>query len=231
MGGANIGQVGTKLDEESVAYSMNPQQEMVDRIRDHYGLDDSRVLSAMKVVPRHRFVPKKYQYCAYDDRAISVGYKQTISQPYTVAFMTHLMDLEGDERVLEVGTGSGYQAAVLSLLCKEVYTAEIIKQLAKKAEKRLKKLDYKNVHAKHASAEDAWINKAPFDSIIITAGLAKVPGTFFDQLKVGGKLVAPVGSRNHQIMTRYKKRKKGDIKKEEYEAYVFVPFVKMAKPK
>lgn len=210
---------------------MNPQQEMVDRIRDHYGLDDSRVLSAMKTVPRHKFTPEKYQYCAYDDRAVAIGHGQTISQPYTVAFMTHLMNLKGGEKVLEVGTGSGYQAAVLSLLCKEVYSAEIIRELAKEAEERLEKLGYKNVHVNFGSAEDAWANKAPFDSIIITAGLDKVPATLFDQLKVGGKLVAPVGSKSHQIMTRYTKRKDKEMKKEEYEAYVFVPYVKIAKPK
>lgn len=199
-------------------------EEMVRVISEDYGLKDPEVLSAMLKVPREEFVPEKYEYLAYSDCAIDIGFDQTISQPFTVAYMTYLLDLDKGDRVLEVGTGSGYQAAVLSVLCKEVYTVEINKNLAKRARTRLKDLGFSNVYVKLGYGEFGWKEKSPFDAIIVTAQLEEVPKELFRQLKEGGKLVAPVGPRDLQVMTRYVKVKSG-IKKEEYQKYVFVPFV------
>jgi len=208
---------------------MTPREKMVWEIRKVYGLDAPLVFSAMLKVPREDFVFKRFRDIAYDDRPVPIGYAQTMSQPYTVAFMTNLLDLKQDERVLEVGTGSGYQAAVLSCLAKEVYSLEIIESLAKKASKRLKRLGYKNVYVKQGSGEWGWPEKAPFDAIIITAAIeSKVPEVLFEQLKEEGVLVAPIGRGQDKIMTRFtklKKREKEVIKKEEFGIFHFVPFI------
>ena len=198
---------------------------MISTIRGYYGLEDSKVLSVLEKVPREKFVSRKYYPHAYDDVAIPIGHDQTISQPYTVAFMTHLLGLKGKEKVLEIGTGSGYQAAVLSLLASQVYSIEIVDELATKAKERLKKLGYSNIHVKSGTGEKGWDSKSPFDAIIITAGLRKVPEALFNQLQEGGVLVAPIGERDHQVMTRFTKNKLGKISKEEFSAYVFVPFI------
>ena len=208
---------------------MDPRKEMVEDIKDIYGLDDPVVYEAMLQVPRNKFIPKRYKYLAYRDGPVSIGHGQTMSQPYTVAFMTHLLNLRGDERVLETGTGSGYQAAVLSHLVKEVFTIEIIPELAKKAKRRLKKLGYKNVYVKTGSGEWGWREKAPFDAIIVTAGISSdVPQALFDQLKAGGVLVAPIGRGADKVMTRFiktKKQGKEKMKKEKFEVFHFVPFI------
>jgi len=197
---------------------------MIEEIR-AYGLSSPRVFSAMLQVPREEFAPWQFRYLAYKDNALSIGHGQTISQPYTVAFMTDLLDLDKNDRVLEIGTGSGYQAAILSLLAKEVYTVEIVDILAKKARKRLERLGFKNVQVKSGSGEYGWKEKAPFDAIIITAATEKVPKELFKQLKDEGKLVAPVGGRDHQRMMRYTKKTNGKLKKEKFQTYVFVPLV------
>ena len=181
----------------------------------------------MLQIPREKFAPKKYRYMAYHDAPLSIGYGQTMSQPYTVAYMADLLELTGNEKVLEIGTGSGYQAAVLSNLAKEVYTVEIIRQLADRASKTLKKLGYKNVYVRSGSGEFGWEEKAPFDAIIVTAGLGeKVPEELFDQLKIEGILVAPLGKGQDKIMTRFTKKKNEKIEKEEFGIFHFVPFVK-----
>lgn len=200
---------------------------MVSLIHDNYGLDSPRVLSVMLRVPRHKFVDDKYTDLAYQDRPVPIGYGQTMSQPYTVAYMTDLLNLSGDEKVLEVGTGSGYQAAVLSKLAKEVYSIEIVPQLAKKAKSVLRELGYKNVHLKIGSGEWGWPEKSPFDAIVITAALGdKVPDELIDQVKIRGVIVAPIGPSHLQTMTRFTKLKSGHLEKEEFQKYVFVPFVK-----
>ncbi|OGM11839.1 protein-L-isoaspartate O-methyltransferase [Candidatus Woesebacteria bacterium RBG_16_39_8b] len=198
--------------------------EMVRVIREVYGLESPQVLSSMLKVPREMFVPAKYRHLANSDSAIDIGYGQTISQPYTVAYMTHLLDLKKSDKVLEIGTGSGYQAAVLSILASKVFSVEINSQLAHQARERLKKLGYKNVLVKVGTGEFGWVEHAPFDAILITAQLEKVPDELFDQLNMGGRLVAPIGPRNSQVMTRYTKEK-NDIKKEKFENYTFVPFI------
>jgi|SRR3972149_2485537 len=217
---------------------MDARERMVEEIKERYNLDAPEVTSAMLQVPREKFIAKKYKDIAYSDRPVSIGYGQTMSQPYTVAFMTHLLvsgrvSVRGRKkniskwRVLEVGTGSGYQAAVLSILAKEVYTIEIIPQLAEKAKKTLKKLGYKNVHVRQGSGEWGWPEKSPFDAILITAGLDKdVPQELFDQISGGGVLVAPIGRGSDKVMTKFTKAKGDRLKKEKFGIFHFVPFVR-----
>lgn len=193
-------------------------------MRDVYGLDAPRVFSAMLQVPRERFTPEKYSSFAYMDTAIPIGDEQTMSQPVTVAFMTDLLELTGSEKVLEIGTGWGYQAAVLSKLSIEVFTIEINSNLAKRAKKNLKDLSLTNVHVKTANGKKGWKENAPYQRIIITAAVEKkVPDALFEQLDDGGILVSPVGEEDNQIMTKYVKRK-GCIEKSEHGRYIFVTF-------
>ena len=203
---------------------MNPRQKMVEEIKTVYGLKDARVLSVMLKIPREKFVSPNLQYLAYNDGPVAIGYGQTISQPYTVAFMTHLLHLSGNERVLEIGTGSGYQAAVLSHLAKEVYTIERIPGLAKEARKRLKKLGFKNVFVKAGQGEMGWQKKSPFDAVIVTAGVEDVPKALFNQLKDRGILVVPVGSGMDKKMVKFVKKGK-KITKKQYGIFHFVPFI------
>lgn len=157
------------------------------------GVTDARVLAAMRAVPRHELVPEELRGSAYEDRPLPIGYGQTISQPYVVAFMTQALELEPGDRVLEVGTGSGYQAAVLGELAKEVYTIEIVEPLAERAAADLARLGYKNVHVRAGDGYRGWPEHAPFDAIVVTAAPERVPQPLIDQLAVGGRLVLPVG--------------------------------------
>jgi protein-L-isoaspartate(D-aspartate) O-methyltransferase len=157
------------------------------------GITDERVLKAMRSVPRHEFVAEKYRGEAYDDHPLPIGYDQTISQPYVVALMTEQLRPQPNHRVLEVGTGSGYQAAVLSGLVTEVYTIEIVEPLAKSAEATLQRLGCKNVHVKAGDGYKGWPEHAPFDAIIVTCAPDHVPQPLVDQLKEGGRMVIPVG--------------------------------------
>lgn len=193
-------------------------------MRIRYRLNAPQVFTAMLNVPREEFVLPEYKDIAYSDAALSIGYGQTISQPYTVAFMTNLLEVTGDERVLEIGTGSGYQAAILSQLADKVFTIERIEPLADSARERLKRLGYTNVEVKAGRGEEGWPKKAPFEAIILTAGVAKVPKTLLDQLKEGGVLVAPVGVGPDKKMTKFIK-KKGKISQKQYGIFHFVPFI------
>jgi len=187
------------------------------------GIKDKRVLDAFRKVKRHLFVPKSYRREAYGDYPLPIGEGQTISQPYMVAVMTELLKLKGDERVLEIGTGSGYQAAILSLLAKEVYTIEIIPSLAKSAEKRLKELGYDNVWVKCGDGYLGWPEKAPFDGIIITCAAPRLPNPLKEQLAEGGRIVAPIGEEGEmQTLTVFEKRDGKLIKREEGGCF-FVP--------
>ena len=210
---------------------------MVEEIKERYNLDAPEVTSAMLQVPREKFIAKKYKDIAYSDRPVSIGYGQTMSQPYTVAFMTNLLIAKSKKlskawpfrlkaKVLEVGTGSGYQAAILSYLFKKVYSIEIIPELANKARTRLKKLGFKNIEVRAGSGEWGWAERAPFDAIIITAGLKKnVPHELLDQLKVGGVMVAPIGKGHDKVMTKFTKGKGGRLEKDQHGIFHFVPFV------
>jgi protein-L-isoaspartate(D-aspartate) O-methyltransferase len=157
------------------------------------GVRDPRVLAAMREVPRHEFVPVDQRSHAYEDRPLPIGHGQTISQPYIVAVMTELLELEGEEKVLEIGTGSGYQAALLGRLAREVYTIEIVPELARRAGADLARLGFANVHARQGDGYRGWPEHAPFDAIIVTAAPEQVPKPLVEQLAVGGRMVLPVG--------------------------------------
>jgi protein-L-isoaspartate(D-aspartate) O-methyltransferase len=157
------------------------------------GVDNPEVVRAMGEVPRHAFVPEHLRNQAYVDGPLAIGSGQTISQPYIVALMTELLELDGDEKVLEIGTGSGYQSAVLARVAREVYTVEIREELGSQAEERLASLGYDNIHLRIGDGYQGWPEEAPFDGIMVTAAPATVPKPLIDQLKEGGKLVIPVG--------------------------------------
>ncbi|MCP4684174.1 MAG: protein-L-isoaspartate(D-aspartate) O-methyltransferase [bacterium] len=164
------------------------------------GIEDERVLAALGKVERHRFVLPKYQKYAYIDDPLPIDAGQTISQPYIVALMTELLQLAGDEKVLEIGTGSGYQAAILGELVEEVYTIEIIDTLGVKASRLLRKLGYDNIEVRIGDGYRGWPDQAPFDAIIITAAPPKVPQPLLDQLADGGRMVVPVGKLSQDLM-------------------------------
>lgn len=169
------------------------RKEMVDEQIVRRGVRDRDVIQAMMSVPRHQFVPEKKVSMAYDDTPLPIGYGQTISQPYIVAYMTEILDLDEESIVLEIGTGSGYQAAILSTIVKEVYTIEIIPELAESASLRLGKLGYKNVSVKSGDGYYGWPEHMPFDAIIVTAAAGHIPPPLLKQLKKGGRMVIPVG--------------------------------------
>ncbi len=186
------------------------------------GVHDASVLKAMRSVPRHLFVPPALAKSAYEDHPLPIGHEQTISQPYIVAFMTELLDVKRDSVVLEIGTGSGYQAAVLSLLARTVYTIELIPELAHNAAQRLRELGYSNVIVRTGDGYAGWTEKAPFDRIILTAAPAEIPQALIDQLKRGGKLVAPVG-RLSQTLVLLTKHADGTIERRSVLPVAFVP--------
>jgi protein-L-isoaspartate(D-aspartate) O-methyltransferase len=185
------------------------------------GVRDPRVLEAMRKVPRHLFVPPAVRSFAYADTPLPIGHGQTISQPYIVAFMSEALELKGGERVLEIGTGSGYQAAVLAELAREVYSIEIVAPLAGEAEKRLKELGYTNIQVRVGDGYRGWPDAAPFDAIMVTAAPDHVPPTLVNQLAEGGRLVLPVGS-FFQELVRIRRTKQGS-KQESLLPVRFVP--------
>ena len=184
----------------------SPAEAMIERQLRGRGVRDARVLQAMRSVPREKFVPKELRNSAYDDRPLPIGYDQTISQPFIVAFMTEQLQPAKTQRVLEIGTGSGYQAAVLSGLVAEVYSIEIVRPLAERAAAVLGELGYKNVHVKAGDGYKGWPEHAPFDSIIVTAAPDHVPQPLVEQLKEGGRMVIPVGETGAQKLYLLEKR-------------------------
>ncbi len=195
---------------------------MVELIR-RRGIKDERVLNAMLKVPRHLFVPADLVDRAYDDSPLPIGKGQTISQPYIVALMTEALGLDENSKVLEIGTGSGYQAAILAEIAKEVYTVERIPELAERAQKILRALGYNNVYFKIGDGTEGWPEFAPYDAIIVTAASPKVPEPLIEQLKVGGVLVIPVGSELTQELLKITKLSEdGETKVESLGGCVFV---------
>lgn len=192
-----------------------------------YGLRDKTVLKAMAAVPRHLFVPKKYQRYSYHDSPLGIGYGQTISQPFIVAEMTRLLNLTPDTKVLEVGTGSGYQAAVLSEIAKQVYSIEIVKPLVEQAGKNLAAAGYTNIRLRHGDGYYGWPGASPFSAIIVTCAAGHIPPPLIKQLAPGGRMVIPVGKRfgtQHLILVT--KNTDGTISSRNILPVRFVPLVR-----
>ena len=190
------------------------------------GVEDPRVLDVMKVVERHKFVPEKYSESAYKDGPLPIGHGQTISQPFIVAFMTENLKLEPSHKVLEIGTGSGYQAAVLSELCDHVYTIEIVDELANESAERLGRLGFNNITVRSGDGYKGWPEEAPFDRIMVTAAPEEIPELLTEQLAEGGVMVIPVGIQYEiQYLWVITKEVGGQIKKEKILPVRFVPMV------
>lgn len=205
---------------------MNDQRErMVDRQIEKRGIENPRVLQALRDVKRHLFVPPGEVSEAYEDHPLPIGSGQTISQPYIVALMTESIDPQPTDRVLEVGTGSGYQAAVLSKVVKEVFSIEIVEALGRDATKRLADLGYDNVTVRIGDGYKGWPEKAPFDKIVVTAAPPEVPQALIDQLAEGGRMVIPVGTAFQELLL-IEKKKGGELAKRVITAVRFVPMVK-----
>jgi protein-L-isoaspartate(D-aspartate) O-methyltransferase len=198
------------------------RQRMVQEQLMSRGIHDKRVLTAMSKVPREEFVPQNSRGGSYTDQPLPIGYDQTISQPYVVAFMTEHLRLQPGDRVLEIGTGSGYQAAILAELVAEVYTIEIIEPLAKRAEATLQRLGYKNVHVKAGDGYKGWPDHAPFDAITVTCAPDHVPQPLIDQLKEGGRMIIPVGGFGDQELYLLEK-KNGQLQRRAVLPVRFVP--------
>lgn len=211
------------------AYWEQKRQVMVDQQIVARGVADPDVIHAMREIPRHAFVPPASAGQAYEDHPLPIGQGQTISQPYIVAYMTEAAQLKKSDRVLEIGTGSGYQAAILAEIVKEVYSIEIIKELAERAEKTLKSLGYTNIHVKHGDGYQGWAEHALFDAIIVTAAPEKIPERLVEQLNVGGRMVVPVGSFDQELYLITKTNE--GIKTETLLPVRFVPMVEQGKEK
>ena len=185
---------------------------------------DDRVMAAMKKVPRHEFLPADLRYCAYDNGPAPIGSGQTISQPYIVALMSDLLNTKPSDSILEIGTGSGYQAAILSQLVQQVYSVEIIKELSIEARKHLIKLGYKNVEVRNADGYFGWPEHAPYDGIIVTAAAPHIPQPLIDQLRTGARLVIPVGlPYSYQELMVVEKKANGEIETRQVLGVAFVP--------
>jgi protein-L-isoaspartate(D-aspartate) O-methyltransferase len=188
------------------------------------GITDARVLSAMRKVPRHLFVPEEVRAAAYGDHPLPIGHGQTISQPYIVAMMTSLLQIHPDDRVLEIGTGSGYQAAILGILAKEVISFERIPEVARLAQKNLAVSSTRAVRVITGDGTRGYPERAPYDGVLITAATPSIPPPLIDQLAEGGRLVAPVGSRDLQELIRLTRKEK-DLLRESFGGVVFVPLL------
>jgi protein-L-isoaspartate(D-aspartate) O-methyltransferase len=219
--------------DESPPREKAAQQRMIDLDLKGRDIKDPRVLKAMAEVPRHAFVPAELRHMAYRDSPLPIGNGQTISQPYIVAFMTQALALKGHERVLEIGTGSGYQAAVLGAVAKEVYTIEIVPQLAKQAEETLKGLGYAGkIHVRTGDGYKGWPEKAPFDAVMVTAAPDHIPQPLVDQLKTNGRMILPVGGQHEiQALVLLTKKKDGSLERQVVMPVRFVPMTGEAQQK
>ena len=222
---AGCGQNAPPVSDFAAQRQLMVQQQLVAR-----GINNERVLAAMGKVPREEFVPLDLRTETYEDGPLPIGHGQTISQPYIVAFMTQQLQPKPSDRVLEIGTGSGYQAAILAELVSDVYTIEIVQPLAKTAEATLQRLGYKNVHIKMGDGYKGWPEEAPFDAIIVTCAPDKVPQPLVDQLKEDGRMVIPVGERFAQELYLLEK-KNGQLKESVTLPVRFVPMMRSGSEK
>jgi len=221
----NVTQPVNKHRSGSLQEYSIPRERMVARLREHYGIRDPRVLEAMRTVPRHFFVPEALQSRAYGDHALPISANQTISQPFIVAKMTELLELDENSRVLEIGAGSGYQTAVLSRIAAQVYAIERIGDLAREAQSRIRQLEIYNATVKCFDGTLGWASNAPYDAILVAAGGPTVPEPLITQLKSGGRLVVPVGeSRECQRLIRVIKTEQGR-REEDHGGCAFVPLI------
>jgi len=198
---------------------------MVENLRNQYKIADERVLEAMNRVPRHLFVPQGIQTQAYKDNALPIAGGQTISQPYIVARMSELLELKGRERVLEIGSGSGYQSAVLALIAKKVFAVERLETLASESKERLLRLGYRNISYKLADGTEGWPSYAPFDAILVAAGGPEIPEPLVAQLELGGRMVIPVGEAKEKQMLILVTRKEKGYSTENCGPCAFVPLI------
>jgi protein-L-isoaspartate(D-aspartate) O-methyltransferase len=198
---------------------------MVERLRDHYLVSDERVLAVMMELPRHKFVPEAIKSQAYNDNALPIAAGQTISQPFIVARMTELLDLTGTEKVLEIGSGSGYQTAVLAALSRKVFAIERIPQLANEAEQRLRELGIRNVSLRVDDGTIGWAAYAPYDAILVAAGGPEVPQPLVEQMRVGGRMTIPIGSDQRSQLLYRITRTETAYKEENFGPCSFVPLL------
>jgi protein-L-isoaspartate(D-aspartate) O-methyltransferase len=203
----------------------NKRAMLVQEHIENRGIRNPDVLRSIRAVPRHEFVPAGLREAAYEDRPLSIGFGATISQPYIVAAMTELLTPKPHHRVLEIGTGSGYQAAILANLVSKVYSIEIVPELARTSRETLRRLGYKNVIVRQGDGYKGWPEEAPFDGIILTAAPPEVPQALIDQLKPGGTLVAPVGGGGDQQLIVIERQKDGKIRRRSVFPVMFVPMV------
>jgi protein-L-isoaspartate(D-aspartate) O-methyltransferase len=215
----------------AVAHGQSYEREhraMVARQLERRGISDKRVLRAMEEVPRHEFVPSEARAHAYDDRPLPIGFGQTISQPYIVAFMAERLELKPADRLLEVGTGSGYQAAVLSRLVTQIFSIEIVDELILRATLDLQRLGYENILVKKGDGYEGWPEHAPFDAITVAAALDHIPQPLIGQLREGGRMVMPVGNTNDQQLLLIEKFA-GGLRRRAICPVRFVPFTRKAR--
>ena len=194
-----LGACSTNSQKSNPADLIRLREKMIREQLEARDIKDPRVLASMAKVPRHEFVPGDLIESAYDDCALPLRMGQTISQPYIVGYMTQALELKGTERVLEVGTGSGYQAAVLAEIVPEVYTIEILAELGEQAASTLERLGYRNIHFRIGDGYAGWLEHAPYDRIIVTAAPEKVPQPLIDQLKIGGRMIIPIGKTDQEL--------------------------------
>jgi protein-L-isoaspartate(D-aspartate) O-methyltransferase len=222
--------VGCNMSNNNASDKMTPSSYSAERKRmveyqiGARGITDKKIIDAFLKVERHRFVPKRYVRNAYEDSPLPIGEDQTISQPYIVAFMTHALELSRTDKVLEIGTGSGYQAAILAELCDHVFTIEVIPSLGRKAEALLKELGYENVRVKIGDGYQGWDEHAPYDAIIVTCAPTHVPEPLKKQLNEGGRMIIPLGEGYQQELVLLRKRG-GQLKQEKVLPVRFVPMV------
>lgn len=203
------------------------REQMVQNQIKRRGVIDEQVLNAFRLVPRHVFVPEKYRQSAYEDTPVPIGFHQTISQPYIVAFMVAMLQLKGNERILEIGAGSGYQTAVLAQLCKSVYSVEIVPELATRSSRVLNELGYANAHIRCGDGYAGWMEHAPFDAIIVSAAPTQIPEHLVGQLNAGGRMILPLGIFEQSLLYLYKDTE-GAVHHQKSLSVKFVPMTGLA---